>query len=94
MVRSSVTQLVMAKFELLGDTYGLSKEELASAPQSLLTQAAELLEDKTAPVALDKWPEPHKGGFEVRLFVSVPSLISLPVHQLRILSPAIQYMCR
>ena len=58
----------MAKFELLGDTYGLSKEELASAPQSLLTQAAELLEDKTAPVALDKWPEPHKGGFEVRLW--------------------------
>ena len=50
----------MANFEVLGDRYDLSKEELSRAPQSLLTQAAELQEDKTAAVAVDKWPDPHK----------------------------------
>lgn len=57
----------MVTFRVLHTTYKLSKAELATAPQSLLTQAALLQTKSSQVISVEEWPEPQPTVFEVTL---------------------------
>ena len=57
----------MVTITVLHTTYELSKAELATAPQSLLSQAALLQTKPSQIINVEQWPDPQAAVFEVTL---------------------------